>query len=107
MGATVWANPGRSGFFAADFYSDAGYLTCGGFPGSLGYEYQDARQYAAWGVDYLKYDWCHTGNQSAPDSYRLMRDALRAAGRPVVFSRGEQGPLQFMVHLGRTVDVGQ
>ena len=57
-------------------YSDAGYLTCGGFPGSLGYEYQDARQYAAWGVDYLKYDWCNTGNQSAPDSYRLMRNAL-------------------------------
>ena len=49
-------------------YSDAGYKTCGGFPGSLGHEYQDARQYAEWGVDYLKYDWCHTGNQSAPDS---------------------------------------
>ena len=72
-------------------YSDAGYLTCGGFPGSLGHEYQDARQYAAWGVDYLKYDWCHTGNQSAPDSYRLMRNALRAAGRPIVFSICEWG----------------
>ena len=48
-------------------YSDAGYKTCGGYPGSRGYEYQDARQYAAWGVDYLKYDWCATGNQSAPD----------------------------------------
>ena len=35
-------------------YSDAGYKTCGGFPGSLGYEYQDARTYAEWGVDYLK-----------------------------------------------------
>ena len=72
-------------------YSDAGYLTCGGFPGSLGYEYQDARQYAAWGVDYLKYDWCHTGNKSAPDSYRLMRDALQASGRPIVFSICEWG----------------
>jgi alpha-galactosidase len=72
-------------------YSDAGYLTCGGFPGSLGHEYQDARQYAAWGVDYLKYDWCNTGNQSAPDSYRLMRNALRAAGRPIVFSICEWG----------------
>ncbi|MCB1121730.1 MAG: glycoside hydrolase family 27 protein, partial [Verrucomicrobiae bacterium] len=72
-------------------YSDAGYKTCGGFPGSRGYEYQDARQYAAWGVDYLKYDWCHTGNQSAPDSYQLMNDALLKAGRPIVFSICEWG----------------
>ena len=72
-------------------YSDAGYKTCGEFPGSRGYEYQDARQYAAWGVDYLKYDWCFTGNQSAPDSYRLMHDALKTAGRPVVFSICEWG----------------
>ncbi len=47
-------------------YSDAGYLTCGGFPGSLGYEYQDARTYASWGVDYLKYDWCNTGEPECP-----------------------------------------
>ena len=75
-------------------YSDAGYLTCGGFPGSLGYEYQDARTYAEWGVDYLKYDWCHTGNQSAPDSYRLMKNALVRAGRPIVFSICEWGSSQ-------------
>jgi alpha-galactosidase len=72
-------------------YSDAGYKTCGGLPGSRGYEYQDARTYASWGVDYLKYDWCHTGEQSAPDSYRLMKDALIRAGRPVVFSICEWG----------------
>lgn len=72
-------------------YSDAGYKTCGGFPGSRGYEYQDARQYAAWGVDYLKYDWCYTGKQSAPDSYKLMRNALEKAGRPIVFSMCEWG----------------
>ena len=72
-------------------YSDAGYTTCGGYPGSRGYEYQDARQYAAWGVDYLKYDWCATGNQSAPDSYKLMRNALEKAGRPIVFSICEWG----------------
>lgn len=75
-------------------YSDAGYLTCGGFPGSRGYEYQDARQYAEWNVDYLKYDWCNTGNQSAPDSYKLMSDALRKAGRPIVFSICEWGSTQ-------------
>lgn len=72
-------------------YSDAGYKTCGGFPGSLGHEYQDARTYASWGVDYLKYDWCHTGNQSAPDSYALMKHALVKAGRPIVFSICEWG----------------
>ena len=75
-------------------YSDAGYATCGGHPGSRGYEYQDARQYAAWGVDYLKYDWCNTGNQSAPDSYQLMRKALDKAGRPIVFSLCEWGTNQ-------------
>lgn len=75
-------------------YSDAGYMTCGGFPGSLGYEYQDARTYAEWGVDYLKYDWCHTGNQSAPDSYMLMKNALVRAGRPIVFSICEWGSSQ-------------
>jgi alpha-galactosidase len=41
-------------------YSDAGWKTCGGRPGSRGYEYQDALTYAKWGVDYLKYDWCNT-----------------------------------------------
>jgi len=89
-------------------YSDAGTKTCGEFPGSRGYEYQDARQYAAWGVDYLKYDWCFTGNQSAPDSYRLMRDALEKAGRPVVFcicEWGSQQPWEWgkgIGHLWRT-----
>ncbi|MFC2080580.1 glycoside hydrolase family 27 protein [Bacteroidota bacterium] len=72
-------------------YSDAGYQTCGEFPGSLGYEYQDARAYASWGVDYLKYDWCYTGNQNAPDSYALMKNALLEAGRPIVFSLCEWG----------------
>ena len=75
-------------------YSDAGYMTCGRHPGSLGYEYQDARQYAAWEVDYLKYDWCFTGNQSAPDSYQLMSKALKKAGRPIVFSICEWGTTQ-------------
>jgi alpha-galactosidase len=75
-------------------YSDAGYKTCGGLPGSLGYEYLDAMTYAGWGVDYLKYDWCNTGNQSAPDSYRLMKNALVKAGHPIVFSICEWGTSQ-------------
>jgi alpha-galactosidase len=72
-------------------YSDAGTETCGGRPGSHGYEDRDAHQYAAWGVDYLKYDWCHTDSLSAVDAYRTMRDALRRAGRPIVFSLCEWG----------------
>lgn len=72
-------------------YSDAGTKTCKGLPGSRGYEYQDARTYAAWGVDFLKYDWCHHSTQDARASYTLMRDALYAAGRPVVFSICEWG----------------
>ncbi len=67
-------------------YSDAGTHTCGGRPGSKGYEAQDAASYAAWGVDYLKYDWCNTEGQEQIASYTLMRDALHMAGRPVVFS---------------------
>jgi len=72
-------------------YSDAGTKTCQGRPGSRGYEFQDAKQYAAWGVDYLKYDWCNTGKQDARESYTKMRDALQQTGRPIVFSICEWG----------------
>lgn len=72
-------------------YSDAGDKTCGGKPGSNGYEYQDALQYSRWGVDYLKYDWCNTEQLSAPGAYRTMRDALHKAGNPVVLSICEWG----------------
>ncbi|OOG59698.1 glycoside hydrolase family 27 protein [Rhodanobacter sp. C03] len=75
-------------------YSDAGKKTCADRPGSRGFEYQDARQYAAWGVDYLKYDWCSTGSQDAKSSYETMSDALRASGRPIVFSICEWGKNQ-------------
>jgi alpha-galactosidase len=72
-------------------YSDAGTGTCQGRPGSRGYEFQDARQYAAWGVDYLKYDWCNTGTQDVKSSYSIMRDALEKSGRPIIFSICEWG----------------
>jgi alpha-galactosidase len=75
-------------------YSDAGAKTCQGRPGSRGYEFQDARQYAAWGVDYLKYDWCSTSTQDARSSYELMRAALDASGRAIVFSICEWGKSQ-------------
>jgi len=67
-------------------YSDAGNKTCGGRPGSLGYETQDAEQYAAWGVDYLKYDNCNNDNIPDIQRYTAMRKALNATGRPIFFS---------------------
>ena len=72
-------------------YSDAGTKTCQGRPGSRGYEFQDARTYANWGVDYLKYDWCYHDSQNAKASYSLMRNAINATGRPIVFSICEWG----------------
>ncbi|HPR32183.1 MAG TPA: glycoside hydrolase family 27 protein [Prolixibacteraceae bacterium] len=72
-------------------YSDAGWKTCGGKPGSRGHEYQDAMKYAEWGIDYLKYDWCYTDGLKAEGAYLTMRDALYAAGRPIVLSICEWG----------------
>ena len=72
-------------------YSDAGIATCEGRPGSHGYEYQDARTYASWGVDYLKYDWCNASTQDRRESYLLMSDALIKSGRNIVFSICEWG----------------
>jgi len=75
-------------------YSDAGTKTCAGRPGSKGHEAQDARTYAEWGVDYLKYDWCSSEGQDTRDSYAKMSQALRASGRPIVFSLCEWGSSQ-------------
>ncbi|MTK53990.1 glycoside hydrolase family 27 protein [Paludibacter sp.] len=75
-------------------YSCAGSLTCQGRPGSRGYQFQDARQYAQWGVDYLKYDWCSNEGQKAEAAYKTMSDALKACGRPIVFSICEWGENQ-------------
>jgi alpha-galactosidase len=72
-------------------YSDAGSLTCGGRPGSAGHEFQEARQYAKWGVDYLKYDWCNTGTRNAEAAYTIMAKALRESGRDIVLSICEWG----------------
>lgn len=72
-------------------YSDAGSQTCGGRPGSRGYEFQDAKIYASWGIDYLKYDWCNTEGLKAEGAYKTMTAALRKAGRPIVLSICEWG----------------
>ncbi len=65
---------------------DAGFETCAGRPASLGYETKDATIYAAWKVDYLKYDNCHTDGTPPEKRYPFMRDALNASGRPIFFS---------------------
>jgi alpha-galactosidase len=72
-------------------YSDAGARTCDERPASQGYEFQDARTYASWGADYLKYDWCNTGTRNAEEAYTTMNRALLATGRPIVFSLCEWG----------------
>lgn len=72
-------------------YSDAGTLTCQSKPGSFNYEEIDANTYASWGVDYVKFDWCFTGNEVAQTQYTKMSNALVATGRPIVFSICEWG----------------
>jgi alpha-galactosidase len=72
-------------------YSDVGPKTCGGYPASFNHELQDAKSYASWGVDYLKYDWCNHEGLKAPEAYKKMSEALRAAGRPILFSLCEWG----------------
>jgi alpha-galactosidase len=78
-------------------YSSPGDKTCAGFAGSHGHEVQDARTFAAWGVDYLKYDYCGARdiypvtreNQEA--LFRRMGAALRETGRPIVYSLSQSG----------------
>lgn len=72
-------------------YNCAGNKTCGGYPGTRGHEFEDARLYASWGVDFLKYDWCNTDSLNAPEAYKTMHAALLATGRPIVFSLCEWG----------------
>ncbi|MFJ5800683.1 NPCBM/NEW2 domain-containing protein [Streptomyces decoyicus] len=91
-------------------YTSAGIKTCNpaGFPGGLGHEKSDAQQFADWGVDYLKYDNCNNLGVDAEQRYRTMRDALKATGRPIVYSIcewGENKPWEWasdVGHLWRT-----
>ncbi|MDP4276446.1 MAG: glycoside hydrolase family 27 protein, partial [Bacteroidota bacterium] len=85
-------------------YSCAGSKTCQGRPGSRGYQFQDALQYARWGVDYLKYDWCYDEGQNAKAAYQTMSDALKACGRPIVLSIcewGESKPWEWAKGIGQ------
>lgn len=73
-------------------YADAGARTCGGYPGSRGYEEKDAASFADWGADYLKYDNCYAELTDPPvKRYTAMRDALNATGRPILYSLCDWG----------------
>jgi len=76
-------------------YSSPGPRTCGGFEGSYGHEEQDAKTFAEWGMDYLKYDWC-TASRIWKDSdmqaaYQKMGAALEKTGRPIVYALCQYG----------------
>ncbi|XP_009760245.1 alpha-galactosidase [Nicotiana tabacum] len=73
-------------------YSDAGSQTCSKqMPGSLGHEEQDAKTFASWGVDYLKYDNCNNENRSPRERYPIMSKALQNSGRAIFYSLCEWG----------------
>jgi alpha-galactosidase len=77
-------------------YTSAGTATCApeGFPGGLDHEDQDARLFASYGVDYLKYDNCNNQGRDAVQRYTRMRDALAATGRPIILALCEWGENQ-------------
>jgi alpha-galactosidase len=84
-------------------YSSPGAKTCAGYAGSLGHEAQDARTYAEWGIDYLKYDLCsltpsvekaatlEEGQAIEAAAYEKMHEAIKATGRPMVYSLCQYG----------------
>ena len=76
-------------------YSSPGPKTCAGFEGSYDHEQQDAKTWASWGIDYVKYDWCSASAMFKSGDehpvYQIMGDALRATGRPIVFSLCQYG----------------
>ncbi|HTX76187.1 MAG TPA: glycoside hydrolase family 27 protein [Terracidiphilus sp.] len=87
-------------------YSGPGPKTCAGYEGSLGHEEQDAKTWASWGIDYVKYDLCSfipaVMQKQAPNdpakqmdlmraAYEKMAKALAATGRPIVFSLCQYG----------------
>jgi alpha-galactosidase len=78
-------------------YSSPGPKTCAGYLGSFEHEAQDAKTYAAWGIDYLKYDWCSASQVYADDmatmerAYAKMGQALLDSGRPIVYSLCQYG----------------
>ena len=85
-------------------YSCAGTRTCAGYPASFDHEFQDARTFASWGVDFLKYDFCFFPNfGNCQHRYLTMAQALRSTGRDILFSACNWGlhePWNWMRSIG-------
>jgi alpha-galactosidase len=84
-------------------YSSAGTKTCQGLPASLHHEQADAKMYAKWDIDYLKYDNCYNQGEPYIKRYAAMGKALKSTGRPIVYSICEWGvkaPWQWAPKLG-------
>ncbi|MGN0106622.1 MAG: glycoside hydrolase family 27 protein [Hominilimicola sp.] len=85
-------------------YSCAGFKTCAGYPSSYGHEFDDAKQFAEWGVDYLKYDFCNFPKSAdTKNAYLTMAMALRNCGRDILFAAcnwGVENPSQWMRSRG-------
>lgn len=85
-------------------YSCAGVRTCAGYPGSYDHEFTDAADFAAWGVDFLKYDFCNFPSSAhCKNRYLRMSMALKASGREILFSAcnwGVEEPWQWMGSVG-------
>src|SRR5438309_7367545 len=83
--------------FKIGIYSSPGPNTCAGYEGSYEHEEQDAKTYAAWGIDYLKYDWCSASQVYADNQYTMtqayakMGKALQNSGRDIVYSLCQYG----------------
>ncbi|MEI6139000.1 MAG: putative Ig domain-containing protein [Mariniphaga sp.] len=83
----------------AGIYTSPGTLTCGGFTGAYQHEEQDAKQFAAWGFDFLKYDWCSYGQIAGKDKsleayqkpYRQMGTILKSLDRDIVLNLCQYG----------------
>ena len=90
----------------AGTYISPGPTTCQGFAGSLGFEKQDAKTFASWGFDFLKYDWCSYGSvvkgrtlEDFKAPYKLMWDELQKLDRDIVFNLCQYG-------MGDVVEMG-
>lgn len=67
-------------------YQDFGNYTCAGYPGIIGYEANDAQQFAEWDVDYVKLDGCYSLPIDMDDGYPGFGRHLNRTGKPMIYS---------------------
>jgi alpha-galactosidase len=88
-------------------FASAAPLSCGGFEGSYGHEAEDAKTFAAWGVDYVIYDWCgaekiYPTQAEQQAAYQKMGAALKASGRDIAFGLSQNGTTNVATWAPRT-----